>query len=89
MEGKIVAAYQTSHGVCYINDAAYSGRSAEDRRRVEHEISATVRSILERIVNDGGEPYDQLMDRIERRQRGEIQPAAVPIPIPEVVAYGR
>lgn len=83
MNGNIVAAYQTPHGVCYISDAAYTGKSPAELQQVRKEISATVQSILERVVRDGGADYEALTDRIERRRRGEIPLSAVPIPLPE------
>ena len=86
MEGKIIAAYQTPHGVCYINDAAYAGKTPEQLQEVRREISLTVRSILERTVAEGGERYERLLEQIGRRERGEIVPTAVPIPIPEEAA---
>lgn len=84
MEGKIVAAYQTPGGVCYINDAAYAGKTPEQLLTVRREISDTVRHILERVAREGGPALAELEDRDRRRRRGELPLSAVPIPVPEV-----
>lgn len=81
MEGKIVAAYQTPHGVCYINDAAYAGKTSEQLLTVRREISDTVRHILERVTIDGGPALATLEDRIERRRIGSLPFSAVELPI--------
>lgn len=81
MEGKIVAAYQTPGGVCYINDAAYAGKTPEQLLTVRREISDTVRHILERVARDGGPALATLEDRIERRRIGSLPFSAVEIPI--------
>jgi hypothetical protein len=79
----IVAAYQTTHGVCYINDAAYAGRTPAELNRVRAEISDQVRRILQRVAREDPRELERIEIRNQARALGEIRPAAQPLPLPD------